>query len=60
LKLVIEFDGDVHNLPDKIKYYEARQKYLETFGISFVRIKNEELMRNSNKIFSKIENAIKE
>ncbi len=59
LKLAIELDGDVHEIPEQKEYDIARQKYLETFGITFVRITNEEYLSNPNMAFLKIENAIK-
>jgi len=59
LKLAIESDGSVHDLPEQIKYDGKRQEYLENFGIKFVRIKNEELFGNPNKAFEKIEMEIK-
>ena len=59
LKLAVEIDGDVHEQEDQKKYDEVRQKYLEEFGIKFVRITNEELLGNPNKAFAKIEDAIK-
>jgi very-short-patch-repair endonuclease len=58
LKLAVEIDGDVHNEPEQKEYDIERQKYLEAFGIKFVRIKNEELMSNANKTFIKIEEEI--
>jgi very-short-patch-repair endonuclease len=59
LKLAVELDGNVHEIPEQKEYDEARQKYLEKFGIQFIRIKNEEYLGNPNKAFLKIENAIK-
>jgi very-short-patch-repair endonuclease len=58
LKLAVEIDGDIHDKPEQIKYDIKRQKYLEEFGIEFVRIKNEELDSNPNKTFKKIEDII--
>lgn len=40
LKLAVELDGDVHEIPEQKEYDKARQKYLEKFGINFIRIKN--------------------
>jgi very-short-patch-repair endonuclease len=60
LKLAVEIDGDVHNLQDQKEYDAERQKYIEQFGIKFVRITIDELMSNSNKAFKKIEDAIRE
>ena len=58
LKLAVELDGDIHNLPEQKDYDIARQKYLEAFGINFIRIKNEKFLGNPNKAFSKIEKKI--
>jgi len=59
LKLAVEIDGDVHDLPEQKVYDVERQKDLEKFGIRFVRIQNEELLGNPNKAFGKIESVIK-
>jgi len=59
LKLAIESDGSVHDLPEQKIYDSERQEYLENFGINFLRIKNEELFGNPNKAFEKIEMEIK-
>jgi len=59
LKLAIELDGDVHNLPDVKDKDIARQKYIESFGIRFLRISNEEYAGNPELAFERIENAIK-
>ena len=59
LKLAVEIDGDVHKIPEQKEYDIARQKYLEKFGIKFIRITNEEFLINPNKAFSKIEEQIK-
>jgi very-short-patch-repair endonuclease len=59
LKLALEVDGDVHNQPEQKDYDSARQQYLEQFGITFIRISNEELLGNPNKAFDKIEGEIK-
>ncbi|MBI5729704.1 MAG: DUF559 domain-containing protein [Ignavibacteriales bacterium] len=59
LKLAVEIDGDVHEHEDQKVYDKERQKYLEDFGIGFIRITNEELLGNPNKSFEKIEDEIK-
>ena len=60
LKLAVEPDGNVHEIPEQKDYDRARQKYLEKFGIKFIRITNEEFLGNPNKAFSRIEKLIKE
>jgi very-short-patch-repair endonuclease len=59
LKLAVEIDGEVHNIPEQKEHDEQRQKKIEQFGIIFVRITNEELLGNPNKAFDKIEEAIR-
>ncbi|MGD8305746.1 MAG: endonuclease domain-containing protein [Ignavibacteria bacterium] len=59
LKLAVEVDGVIHDEPDQRKYDAKRQKYLENFGIKFVRITNEEFLGNPNKAFARIEDTIK-
>lgn len=59
LKLAIELDGSVHDVPEQKVYDEERQKQIEMFGIKFVRIRNEEFLGNPDKAFLKIEEGIK-
>ena len=58
LKLAIELDGSVHDVPDQKEYDAYRQEYLEKFGITFCRIPNYELMGNANLALKKIEDSI--
>jgi very-short-patch-repair endonuclease len=59
LKLAIESDGSIHELEEQKDYDKARQEYLESFSITFVRITNNELFSNPNKAFERIEETIK-
>lgn len=59
LKLAVEIDGSVHDSNEQKEYNIERQNYIQKFGISFVRITNEELLGNPNKAFGKIEDAVK-
>ena len=59
LKLAVEIDGEYHNSDSQKKYDKNREKYLEKFGITFVRIKNEEFLGNPDRAFRKIEEKIK-
>jgi len=58
IKFAFELDGDVHNNSDQKEYDVKRQEYLETFGITFLRITNDELLSNANLAFTKIEEVI--
>ena len=59
LKLAVEVDGGSHNESVQQKKDISRQRYLESFSIKFVIIKDEELLGNSEKAFGIIEEAIK-
>ena len=59
LKLAIELDGSVHDVPEQKLYDEERQNYIEQFGIRFVRITNDEFLTNPNKAFLMIEEWIR-
>lgn len=59
LKLAVEIDGGIHDLPEQKEHDIFRKKYLEDFGIKFVHVKNEELFGNPNKAFERIEKEIK-
>uniref|UniRef100_A0A832DH88 Endonuclease domain-containing protein n=1 Tax=Ignavibacterium album TaxID=591197 RepID=A0A832DH88_9BACT len=59
LKLAVEIDGDYHEKPEQKIYDKERQSYLENFGITFVRIKNDELLGNPDLAFGRIEQAVK-
>ncbi len=58
IKFAIELDGIVHDDPEQKAYDIKRQEYLETFGITFLRITNDELLGNANLAFIKIEEVI--
>jgi very-short-patch-repair endonuclease len=54
LKLAIEFDGFVHDEPAKKEHDIFRQKYLEGFGINFLRVNEKDLFGNSENAFKKL------
>lgn len=58
IKLAVEIDGDVHELPEQKEHDIERQKHLKMYGIMFLRIKNEEIFGNPNEAFKKIEKEI--
>ena len=59
LKLAVEIDGSVHEVEENKQNDRERQSYIESYGIEFLRIKNEELLGNPNKAFERIEQRIK-
>ncbi len=54
LKLAIEVDGDSH-FSDKAKEYDLkRQKYIENFGIKFIRFTNEDIYQNLEGVLEEV------
>ena len=51
-KLAIEVDGSIHKI--KSDEDEFRDKYLESIGIKTVRVSNEEIIEDINKVLFKI------
>jgi len=45
-KLVVELDGSQHCESEKITYDQKRTEYLESLGLSVMRISNLEVMKN--------------
>lgn len=60
LKLAIEVDGEIHENYRQNIYDKERQSYIEKFGIKFIRIKNEELLKNPQSAVEKIKIVIKD
>ncbi|MCK6613514.1 MAG: endonuclease domain-containing protein [Ignavibacteriaceae bacterium] len=58
LKLAIEIDGEIHEQEDQKKYDAERQKHIEAYGIRFMRIKNEEIMNDMDKVMKAVEDKI--
>jgi very-short-patch-repair endonuclease len=60
IKFAVELDGATHHDPEQKVYDNKRQKYLEAYGIKFIRIPDEDLFGNPDMVFEKIEKAIKD
>lgn len=57
-KLVIEFDGDVHNSEEQKVKDTIRDQYLTSLGNTVLRFKNEELFENADLVFQRIADAL--
>jgi len=60
LKLAIEVDGDSHFTPEAKAYDLVRQRYIEGFGIRFLRFTNQDIHDNLDGVLEVIANAILE
>ena len=55
LKLVIELDGSIHNLPDKKLNDEVRQQHLENDGLRVIRFTNDLVEKRFEDVIKEIE-----
>ncbi len=53
-KLIIEFDGEVHDTKEQQKHDSTRDKYLTSLGNRVLRFKNEELLNNPESVLERI------
>jgi type I restriction enzyme M protein len=53
-KLIIEFDGKIHNTEKRKIIDKKRDKYLTTLGNTVLRFKNEDILNNPNYVFETI------
>lgn len=54
VKLVIEVDGCVHNIPEQYEYDRNRDKDLTELGLKVLRVTNEEVFNNIEEVIDKI------
>ena len=53
-KLVVELDGDVHFNEEAIKYDKKRTEFLESLGLKVIRFENQDVLKNTEYVLSKI------
>ena len=58
-KLVIELDGSGHYTEEGKHYDEERTAFLEKYGLTVIRIPNNEVNRNFNGVCEYIDNEVK-
>ena len=58
IKLVIEVDGNIHELPENKVYDIGRSQILNDFGIKVIRFTNEEIIKDIEKVIKKIETNV--
>ncbi len=56
--LVIEIDGGIHNLEEKLEKDTNRAAELDRLGLTVIRFTNEEVLTNLNSVMGKIKSAI--
>ena len=60
LKLAIELDGSSHDTNEVEIYDKKREEVIKTFGIMFLRFRNEEIYINLEKVLDNIKMKIEE
>jgi very-short-patch-repair endonuclease len=60
LKLAIEIDGESHFQPGAMERDTDRQRYIESFGIQFLRFTNADIYENLDGVIEKIAEYITE
>jgi very-short-patch-repair endonuclease len=58
LKLVIEIDGNIHDIPEYHLHDEGRSALLEDFGITVIRFTNEQIMNEIDYTVKQIETIV--
>ncbi|MBN4062283.1 MAG: hypothetical protein COA57_12145 [Flavobacteriales bacterium] len=53
--LVIEVDGDIHELKEVKEYDAERQEYIEGLGLTVLRFTNEEVLEEPDRVAEEIE-----
>ncbi len=56
--LVIELDGSQHSYPEALEYDAKRTEYLEKYGLTVIRIANEDVNKNLTEVCEYIDQAV--
>ena len=59
-KLVVELDGSQHCTPEKMEYDQKRTEYLQSQGLTVMRLSNLDVMRQFQSVCEAIDLAIKQ
>jgi very-short-patch-repair endonuclease len=59
IKLVIEVDGSIHELPENQDYDIGRSEILNDFGITVIRFSNEQIINEVDNTIKEIEKTAK-
>jgi len=57
-KLIVELDGAMHNSIEGRSYDKARTKFLNNSKVSVIRFKNQEVIKNIDKVLREILNVL--
>jgi very-short-patch-repair endonuclease len=60
IKLVVEVDGSIHDLPEHQDYDIGRSEILDDFGITVIRFSNEQIINEIENTIIEIERKVKD
>jgi very-short-patch-repair endonuclease len=58
-RLIVELDGEVHFDEEAIKYDKKRTEYLKSVGLTVIRFENQDVLKNTEYVLSKIKEYFK-
>ena len=58
VKLAVEVDGTQHYTPDQIQYDGERERYLNGWGITVVRVPNSDIRTTFSEVCTKIDQIV--
>ena len=53
-KLIVELDGEIHFNEEAIKYDKERTVFLESLGLRVIRFENNEVLKNTEYVLTKV------
>ncbi|MFK7779750.1 MAG: endonuclease domain-containing protein [Candidatus Gracilibacteria bacterium] len=57
-KIIIEVDGNIHECKSVLELDKYKEKLLNSLGIKVLRVGNDEVLNNLNKVLNKIKNNL--
>jgi very-short-patch-repair endonuclease len=58
IKLVIEVDGEIHELPENKEYDIGRNAEMEDMGIAVIRFTNDEVLNSMSSVLKRIDEIV--
>jgi len=55
LKLVVEVDGEIHDIKEVLEYDKVREAFINGLGIKIIRFKNVEIIEDLNDVLKRLE-----
>ncbi len=53
-QLIVEIDGDIHDIPDQMEYDQIREEELRALDLTIIRFRNERIMNDLMQVLEEI------